>query len=509
MKTIKKYLSSVVGWVKQNPIEFLVLLGVLLLGAFLRLYKIDQYMTFLGDEGRDVLIVRRIFTEFHPPLIGPGTSVGNMYLGPLYYYMMALPLLISGFSPVGPAVMVALLGVVTIGFVWFVTRKWFGKIAGFTAAILYAISPTIITFSHSSWNPNIMPFFSLLSMYAIWKVWKENELNWLIVLGFSFAFVLQSHYLGLFLLPVIFVYWLLKLINTKNKGILKIFIRKSILAFVAFIMLMSPLFIFDLRHNFLNTKALIKLIADRNSTVSINLFDIVKKIPSTLQLIVNDILGVRLQMPLLILVLFLVLVGLAIFIKKYKEKQEVVFVISWLLFALIGFSFYKLPIYDHYMGLIFVVPFILIGEMFERLCKLSKFTSFFTVLMFAVLFIVNLSHNPFKSEPNRQLNRAQNVAKTILDLDNDKPFNLAVLAQTNYEDGYRYFLELWGGKVLHADRWDTATISDQLFVVCEYPEEKCDPTHSPKAEVANFGMTKIDGQWSVDGVIIYRLIHTK
>lgn len=509
MKRIRNYVSSIVKWVRQNPAEFSILLGILLLGAFLRLYKIDQYMTFLGDEGRDVLIVRRIFTELHPPLIGPGTSVGNMYLGPIYYYMMALPLLIFGFSPVGPAVMVALLGVATIAFVWFVARKWFGKIAGFVAAALYAVSPTIITFSHSSWNPNIMPFFSLLSMYAIWKVWKEDKLNWLIVLGLSFAFVLQSHYLGLFLLPTIFVYWLLKLIDTKKKGDLRIFMKKTVLAFASFVVLMSPLFIFDLRHNFINTKALIKLVADRNSTVSINLFDVAKKIPSTLQLIVNDILGIRLQTSSLILIAFIVLVGLAILLKKYKEKQELIFVIVWLLFALIGFSFYKLPIYDHYMGLIFVVPFILVGEMFEKICKISKFLTPFAVLIFVAFFVVNLLHNPFKSNPNKQLNRAQDVAKTILGLDNGKPFNLAVLAQTNYEDGYRYFLELWGGTVLHADRWNTTTISDQLFVVCEYPEEKCDPTHSPKAEVANFGMTKIDGQWNVDGVIIYRLVHTK
>lgn len=506
---MKIFIARVHNWIKSHTFEFILLLIILALGAFLRLYKIDQYMTFLGDEGRDVLIVRRIFTELHPPLIGPGTSVGNMYLGPLYYYMMALPLLISGFSPVGPAVMVALLGVATIAFLWFVTRKWFGNIAGFTAAALYAISPTIITFSHSSWNPNIMPFFSLLSMYAVWKVWKENKLNWLIVLGISFAFVLQSHYLGIFLTPTIFIYWLLKAIESKKKGISKSFIKKSLLAFASFLTLMSPLLIFDLRHNFMNTKALIKLIAERNSTVSVNILEVLKKIPLTLQLIVNDILGIKGQAPLLILIIFLILISVIIFWKKCKERKQFIFLILWLSFALIGFSLYKLPIYDHYLGLIFVVPFILVGGILGKLYDSGKLIKLPVILIFLVLLVINLSQNPFRLEPNRQLKRAQDVAKEILNLDSGKKFNLAVLAQTNYEDGYRYFLELWGGKVLHADRWDPSTISDQLFVVCEYSEDKCDPTHSPKAEVANFGMTKIDGQWNIDGVIIYRLTHTK
>src|SRR5512143_3373344 len=89
------------NWIRQNPFEFGILVLILLVAAICRLYKIDQYMTFLGDEGRDVIIVRRLLVEGHPPLIGPGTSVGQMYLGPIYYYMMAPALWLANFYPVG------------------------------------------------------------------------------------------------------------------------------------------------------------------------------------------------------------------------------------------------------------------------------------------------------------------------------------------------------------------------------------------------------------------------
>ena len=52
-------------------------------------------MTFLGAEGRDVIIVRTLLVKADPILIGPGTSVGGMYLGPLYYYFMAPFLLLA------------------------------------------------------------------------------------------------------------------------------------------------------------------------------------------------------------------------------------------------------------------------------------------------------------------------------------------------------------------------------------------------------------------------------
>jgi 4-amino-4-deoxy-L-arabinose transferase-like glycosyltransferase len=484
---------------------------ILLIGAFLRLYKIGEYMTFLGDEGRDSIIVRRIFTELHPPLIGPGTSVGNMYLGPLYYYLMAIPLLVSGFSPVGPAVMVALLGVITIAFVWWVGRSWFDKKTGIIAAGLYAISPTIITFSHSSWNPNIMPFFSLLCMYSIWRVYEKKEFNWLITLGISFAFVLQSHYFGLFLAPAIFVFWLLTLKKLKSSSTLSvkigIFLRNSLLGILVFCILMSPLLIFDFRHSFMNTKSIYKFIAERQTTISVDLHSVVSKVPDVFNLFNSSLIAAKNQIVALIVSVSMALGVLWMLLKRNKSQYWLLFI--WLTSALIGFAIYKLPIYDHYFGFVFVVPFILIGATISGLFKMGKISGFIASLALILLVITNLIQNPFRFHPNSQLQRAKNVAAEVMNLSDNKSFNLAVIAERNYEDGYKYFLDLWGGKALHADRWDPSTISEQLFVICENEPLKCDPTHSPKAEVANFGMTKIVNQWQVDGVIIYKLAHTK
>jgi len=112
-------MKKIRSWIKENRLEAVILTSIVLLAAFFRLYRVSEYMTFLGDEGRDVIIVRRLLTNFDPILIGPGTSIGNMYLGPIYYYLMAPFLLLANFSPVGPAVFIALLGVATCVFVLF------------------------------------------------------------------------------------------------------------------------------------------------------------------------------------------------------------------------------------------------------------------------------------------------------------------------------------------------------------------------------------------------------
>src|SRR3990167_9342925 len=146
---LSKLINKIRLWIKDNPREAFLIFIILLIGASFRLYRIGEYMIFLGDEGRDAIVVRRLLVNFDPILIGPGTSIGNMYLGPLYYYMIAPALLLANFSPVGPSVFVAILGVGTIFLVWYMTREFFSKSAAIVAASLYAVSPTTIIYSRS------------------------------------------------------------------------------------------------------------------------------------------------------------------------------------------------------------------------------------------------------------------------------------------------------------------------------------------------------------------------
>src|SRR5690606_24275698 len=86
-----------------------LMIAIVVVGAGLRLYNLPHTAQFLGDQGRDALIVSRIFKEGDLVFIGPVTSVGNMYLGPLYYYFMLPFLWLSYPSPLGPAYGVAIL----------------------------------------------------------------------------------------------------------------------------------------------------------------------------------------------------------------------------------------------------------------------------------------------------------------------------------------------------------------------------------------------------------------
>src|ERR1035437_2190945 len=159
---------------KKLLIPNVLAIFVVLIAAFLRLYRIQDYMTFLGDEGRDVLVVYNIL-HGHLTLLGPTSSVGGFFLGPIYYYFMTPFLWLFNYDPVGPAVMVALFGIATVALIYKVGSEFFGKTAALIAAFLYSISPLVISYSRSSWNPNLMPFFSLLTLYTLYKAVDKNK----------------------------------------------------------------------------------------------------------------------------------------------------------------------------------------------------------------------------------------------------------------------------------------------------------------------------------------------
>lgn len=473
-------------WGKINKIgkkELLILGAILLVGAVLRLYKIDQYMTFLGDEGRDAIIVRRIFTEGHPPLIGPGTSIGNIYLGPLYYYLMAIPLLIAGYSPVGPAVMVALLGIATIFLVWYVGRKWSGKLGGLIAAGLYAVSPVVVRFSLSSWNPNIMPFFALLAIYSTWKVFNDRNYDWLVVLGISLAFVLQSHYFGILLFPVVILFLAIKKPPT----------RPLLISILVFTILMSPLFIFDLRHNFVNLMAFRGFTTSTTGSFGGLRTALTNFVPLLNQIVTNLLAGKNILVGS-ILTIGLVIGGSYLTIKKKLNPL----LVTWFVVGVFGLSFYKNQVFDHYTGFLFPAPFLILGSILS--ISLNKKLKILTGLLVAILVVINLSSSHLLEQPNRQLPRTIAIAKIINENSDNNPLNVAAIATDNRIDPYKYFLLVWGRQI------EEIYPTDQLFVVCEKEDGVCKPMNDPEYMIAKFHATAIDRHWVVDGVNIYRLI---
>lgn len=477
---------------KDQKLIFILLLAVLFLALFLRFYRLDEYMTFLGDEGRDAIIVKDILTFKNFPLIGPPTSVGNIYLGPLYYYMMAASMLPFWLNPVAAAGMNALIGVVTVLLIYYLGKVWFGRVAGLISAYLYAISPVTIIYSSSSWNPNPTPFFALLAILGIHLSRKQKDYRWLILTGAATASAVQMHYLALILLPILGILWV-SLGFARNK----FFWQGTAGGIAAFLLLMSPLLIFDLKHDFLNYKAISELLT-QSGEVGGNIFGNISTVPFTYS---DNLIGRYMagENVVLTLILSALVVG-ALFRKTWSQFALGI----WLVVGLLGISFYQRDVFDHYLGFMNPVPFLLLGSLASIRLPTFLVGRYLLIVSLGILIvfltIVNFQKSPLKSIPQNQLKRTQDVAKFITSEVNNKPFNFALLAERNYDAAYLFYLDQYD----HKPKQLPFEKTDQLFVVCEDP---CDPIYSPKHEIAAFGWTLVESVWEVEGVKVYKLVH--
>lgn len=498
---VKSFLDLFKLWwrVKKEKNIFLALILILVFATFLRLIRVPEYMTFLGDEGRDVLIVKEMVDIWHFPLIGPPMSVGNIYLGPLYYYMMFIAMAPFGLNPVAAVVMNGFIGVFTVGLVYLLARLLYSKKAGLISAFLYAISPVTILYSRTSWNPNPAPFFSLIAMISLYLIHKSGNFNWLLLTGLAIGAALQMHYLSLLLIPIAILICAYELFYRKNKKLVTFnFIKGVLIGISGFILVMSPLIIFDLRHDFMNFKAAQEIFTSKE-TIGVSIFDNLSKIPEiyNFNLIGRYLAG---ENTMLIYIVSILLIS-GLFIRKNWSS---VFMGIWLFVGLAGLSFYRNNIFDHYLNFLNPAPFILLGWVYgfgfkSRLLNYLGKISLSILLVF--LTISNIQKNPLMFSPGNQLKKTQDVAKYIISKTEDKDFNFALISKNNYDAAYQFFLDMYGYKPKKVPM----NITDQLFVVCEDPI--CDPTHNSKYEVVAFGWSKIAWEENLYGVKIYKLEH--
>lgn len=467
---------------------------IIFLAGFLRLWKISGYMEFLGDQGRDVVIVRRFLKKGDLMFIGPQTSIGNMYLGPWYYYLIAPALFLFNYSPVGPAIMVALLSLASLYLLWKIGRDWFDQGTGFLAALIFGLSPVAVYYSIFSWNPNIAPLFSLLSVYFLWQIWEKNKFKNFVWLGICLAMVLNTHYLALLLFPGAGLFLFLKFYQIrKNKTSRKEFLKKGFQGLAAFFLLMLPLLLFDLKHDFVNFKAVWQFFTVRQTTVNLKAYKGILIFPRIVNQFLANLFLRKDYWPSI----YWFFPFLAWGFWKLRKDKKVIFLLIFLLIGFLGLANYKQHVYAHYFGFLWPIGILFLAACLRKINWLGLvITAFLSWLM--------VFHWHGWQKPNFQLKRAENVAQFISEEAGDQEFGLALIAEQNYDPPYRYFLEEKADKLVNLHE----KIPDQLFVICEpWGKINCDPIGHPLWEIAAFGWSEIDREWELEGIRLFKLIH--
>ncbi len=523
-------LSDATLFIRKNYIQIIILAVILIIAAFFRIYKIQDYLTFLGDEGRDVLIVRDIL-HGHFTLLGPRASAGDFFTGPIYYYMMAPFLFLANYNPVGPAIMIALLSVITTYMIYEFGRRWFNPTAALIAAALYAISPLVIQYSRSSWNPNPMPFFSMVIFYLLYRWIQKPTVPKFAIIGILYGIAFQLHYIEIFVGVIIFLYVLIGNIFIGKKDLIVRLGREYIAILVGFLIGLSPFLAFEARHGFPNVKTVINFIVHGDTTAT----DLTH---STFIQTVGDIFFrsfARLVMYFpppermyvyakaipywywgaIILGIFSTTFLVFQFVESARSKKrdflKYLLILLWFSFGVILFGFYRKPIYDYYFEFMFPVPFLLVGNLLSYFWLQKIFYKLVAALIFVVLIYLNLLGYPYAAPGNQQYIQVKKISEFILQKTENKPFNFALLTLGNSDHAYRYIFEVDGHPPVTIQYTgidpERKSVTNQLFVVCEDPN--CEPLGASLWEVAGFGRAEIAAEWPVSVLKVYKLVHYK
>jgi len=492
---INSILTNLIGWVKQNPLTFVLLL----IFVFLRLINLESHVTFLGDQGRDAIIIKRILTLEHFPAIGAPTSIGQIYLGPFYYYFMAPWLFITGFNPIGLALGVAVL---SLGFgfwaFWLVSKKY-GAVSGLIFFYLLSFSAANISLSRFSWNPNLLPIFTFFTLLFFEKTLTEKKLFPALIFGALFSFSFQLHYLSVFLFPTFLIFLIVRILE-EPKAIWT-FITLIGTATASFAFFSLPLLIFDLRHEFLNSRNFLKLMSAGGAGGTGNFWGNLTGTISHLWLnIFQTDLSPFISWGILLLIV------MAAFLVRSKQKERFFYInlVSLLAFIL-GFSFLNSGKYEHYYTPVYYSLFLVMAVIMGirvKSCQICRW-----VITGFCLFYAFGNFNKFKvvfTPGGNQIAEAQKVAQFLSPKIGNRPFNFATWPVAFSEDNYLYFLEIEGKKV--ADR-RKIEISQQLFVICQ--TTPCPVLNSPSWNISMFGKARIAKMWKYQDLTIYKLVHKK
>jgi hypothetical protein len=345
--------------------NYLILL-LLLIGVIFRLViSANGNFIFNMDNARDMVDVREMVVLGHQRLIGQTTAIDGVFYGPAWYYILAVPFIISGGNPYASIIMEILLWAMGGYFLLSLTKKYYGNLSVVAVGFIWISSNFILLASQYAFNPNPILFLTPLFIYLLLKYFDTSK--WQFNAGSWFLAGLFLHFevaVGIFM-PVIIV---LFLAITKRQVFKD---RLFYLGPLVFLATLLPQILFDIRHNFFLAKSLLDYKSGSHGAVKINLLEraisILKSFYDTLlPTFLNADIFTKLMIPLSGLLLF------GVTKKGHLAKDKLTLLLLIMLsVTLLGLIPLKVDLMRWHLNAVLVAAILLVGFIVSNLNKIS------------------------------------------------------------------------------------------------------------------------------------------
>ena len=221
-------------------VKWFPLVLVIGIALFFRLYKLREFYFFEHDQDLYSFIVRDILSG-HFRLIGQLTSIDGVFIGPLYYYLLAPFYALFGYNPLSAYFVATSIAVATLLSIYYVFYKLFSPKAALIGVFLYACSLPLAFIDR--WIVPTQPtiLWSIWYLYALFITLRGDKKG-LVLFGILAGLIWHIH---VALLPLLFLIPV-SMMMAKIKYERKYFLW----AFAFFVFLTLPFWLFETRHGF-------------------------------------------------------------------------------------------------------------------------------------------------------------------------------------------------------------------------------------------------------------------
>ena len=243
------------GVARRARLVDLALVGVLALGAFLRLFQIDATQ-FWKDSASTYALSHDMLTIGGFPVTGIPFSIGT-FSPPTSVYIYMLPSLLG--SPTLGAVETALATVAAIALTYYICRLYLSPAIGLMTALFFAISSGSVIYSRFIWPPNFITPVAVLLLAAILAGIAGRLRGWLAWAAPFLGVLIQMHPVTAGLVVLLILGWALAPETVR--------IRDVVIGVVAAIAVYLPLIIFEISSGFVDLRTY-KHVATAKSVIS-------------------------------------------------------------------------------------------------------------------------------------------------------------------------------------------------------------------------------------------------
>lgn len=375
---------------------------ILVTSLIVRVQRIDYPLsdTFSwGDGTRDYLVANHIikFSEF--PLIGPFNllSDGGIKSSSLYYYLLALPLLLSS-SILSLSVASIVLSLTTLILIYMVAKALFDAKTALIALVLISFNPELIR-QDFVWQPYFMQSFVYLSLLLATPAFFSNNKFLFLMSAVIFSFAIAMHHAALSFLPAFL----------GGAYYLKI-LPKTILTFIVCIFIFySPVIFF-----YLSSSPASYISSSLSSVFVPSIGSYLNNIYLNTKTLLNS-LGINLLLSLLLLIISFVFFTRA---QESLKKKLLLLIILFILPIICASLINKIRL--HYLFLSFGVFIIFISKLVAYLIEnSSQKLKIAGIFLFFILFMSSTFNFNFLTESKSPLENLKKINHLSSEIENE------------------------------------------------------------------------------------------